>query len=168
MISCIDGRFQKQRCLMKAWEKAHGINSSKDHTLTSNIISCFPSADGIDTALVGKIPSNLLDFEKMNKEKIMLSIQVDPISTKRDALYGSLGRNTCGSLGGEHVCLQLDQSHQEGLLQSTVGWGGIQQSRLRFAILSGQKKCNLQMVGSNWDGRTQCALCLSRNSLFWL
>ncbi|KAG5530552.1 hypothetical protein RHGRI_025488 [Rhododendron griersonianum] len=88
MISSIDGRFQKLCFLMKAWAKAHGINSSRDRTLNSlSIISLVAfhlqtrdppilppfSAifeDGIDSAAVGKMINNLLDFGKMNKESL--------------------------------------------------------------------------------------------------
>lgn len=88
MISAIDERFQKLSFLLKAWAKAHDINSSKDGTLNSlslillvafhlqtrdiPILPPFSAIfrDGTDPAAVKKIIPSFLNYGKRNKESL--------------------------------------------------------------------------------------------------
>ncbi|KAK6238320.1 hypothetical protein QUC31_003789 [Theobroma cacao] len=87
-ISTIDDRFQKLSFLMKAWAKAHDINSSKERTLNSlslislvafhlqtrnpPILPPFSALlkDGSDPAAVMKIVQNYLNYGKRNTESL--------------------------------------------------------------------------------------------------
>ncbi|CAL2257528.1 unnamed protein product [Prunus armeniaca] len=88
IISGIDERFQKLSFLMKAWAKAHNINSPKDRTLSSlSIIQlvafhlqtrdppiippfCTLFEDGTDPVIVVKRVKNYSEFGKGNKESL--------------------------------------------------------------------------------------------------
>ncbi|KAE9450452.1 hypothetical protein C3L33_17646, partial [Rhododendron williamsianum] len=169
MISSIDGRFQKLCFLMKAWAKAHGINSSRDRTLNSlSIISLVAfhlqtrdppilppfSAifeDGIDSAAVGKMINNLLDFGKMNKESlgelfITLLVKVEDFTDRSLNVARVVGKKQFGedrlwkvgedkmsihldqistvvSRGRQHESMHLDQIQRKAV-QSVVVWRG--------------------------------------------
>ncbi|BFG30378.1 hypothetical protein CerSpe_166520 [Prunus speciosa] len=88
IVSGIDERFQKLSFLMKAWAKAHNINSPKDRTLSSlSIIQlvafhlqtrdppiippfCTLFEDGTDPVIVMKRVKNYSEFGKGNKESL--------------------------------------------------------------------------------------------------
>ncbi|KAI3827666.1 hypothetical protein L1987_01747 [Smallanthus sonchifolius] len=87
-ITSIDQRFQKLSFLMKAWAKAHGINSSKDRTLNSlsiillvafhlqtrdpHILPPFSAIlkDGEDLASVKKSVRNFHNYVVRNRETL--------------------------------------------------------------------------------------------------
>ncbi|GMI67580.1 hypothetical protein HRI_000427300 [Hibiscus trionum] len=87
-ISTIDERFLKLSFLVKAWAKAHDINSSKDHTLNSlslillvafhlqtrdpPILPTFSALfeDGNDPETVVKMVQNYLNYGRRNKESL--------------------------------------------------------------------------------------------------
>ncbi|KAJ4980292.1 hypothetical protein NE237_031129 [Protea cynaroides] len=88
IIAAIDERFQKLSYLMKAWAKAHDINSSKDHTLNSlstillvafhlqtrdpPILPAFRDLfkDGTNPACVMKLVHGSLQYGKRNRESL--------------------------------------------------------------------------------------------------
>lgn len=88
MVSSIDHRFQKLSFLMKAWAKAHDINSSKEHTLNSLSIILLVAfhlqtrdppilppfsvilKDGSDMETVTKNVINFLGYGEVNKESL--------------------------------------------------------------------------------------------------
>ncbi|KAM7523485.1 hypothetical protein LguiA_013387 [Lonicera macranthoides] len=88
VISSIDERFQKLSFLMKAWAKAHNINSSKDHTLNSLSIVLLVAfhlqtrdppilpplsvilKDGTDRATVSKVVKQFVNYGKSNEESL--------------------------------------------------------------------------------------------------
>ncbi|ONI14487.1 hypothetical protein PRUPE_4G282700 [Prunus persica] len=88
LVSGIDERFQKLSFLMKAWAKAHNINSPKDRTLSSlSIIQlvafhlqtrdppiippfCTLFEDGTDPVIVVKRVKNYSEYGKGNKESL--------------------------------------------------------------------------------------------------
>ncbi|KAL5731332.1 hypothetical protein ACHQM5_004071 [Ranunculus cassubicifolius] len=88
IVSAIDERFQKLSSLMKAWAKAHDINSSKDRTLSSLAILLLVALhlqtreppilppfsvllkDGSNPEDVKKVVQNYLQYGKENKESV--------------------------------------------------------------------------------------------------
>ncbi|GAB4854678.1 hypothetical protein Ancab_023260 [Ancistrocladus abbreviatus] len=88
MIAVIDERFQKLSLLVKAWAKAHGINSSKDGTLNSlSLISLVAFhlqnrdppilppfsdilKDGTDLEAVKRAVSNFMNYGQRNSESL--------------------------------------------------------------------------------------------------
>ncbi|XP_042479206.1 protein HESO1-like [Macadamia integrifolia] len=88
IIAAIDERFQKLSCLMKAWAKAHDINSSKDRTLNSLSITLLVAfhlqtrnppilpafrdlfKHGTDPECVMKLVHGFLRYGERNKESL--------------------------------------------------------------------------------------------------
>ncbi|XAR73138.1 RNA uridylyltransferase [Bertholletia excelsa] len=120
MISLIDTRFQMLSFLMKAWAKAHGINSSRNRTLNSlsiislvafhlqtrnppilppfsAILKCnYPTSDGTGAAPVEKIISKFLNYGKRNEESLVelfVTLLIKLASVER--LWG---RGLCASI----------------------------------------------------------------------
>ncbi|XP_018808719.2 protein HESO1-like isoform X2 [Juglans regia] len=114
MVSMIDERFRKLSFLVKAWAKAHGINSSKDRTLNSlslvslvafhlqtrdpPILPPFSALfkDGTDPGSVARNVHNYLDYGKKNIESlaelfITLLIKLESVETLwKEGLCASL------------------------------------------------------------------------------
>ncbi|KAG6658694.1 protein HESO1-like isoform X1 [Carya illinoinensis] len=114
MVSMIDERFRKLSFLVKAWAKAHSINSSKDRTLNSlslvslvafhlqtrdpPILPPFSALfkDGTDPGSVARNVHNYLDYGKKNKESlaelfITLLIKLESVETLwKEGLCASL------------------------------------------------------------------------------
>ncbi|XP_010696640.1 uncharacterized protein LOC104909118 isoform X2 [Beta vulgaris subsp. vulgaris] len=104
MISAIDERFQKLSFMVKAWAKAHDINSSKDGTLNSlslillvavhlqtrdiPILPPFSAIlrDGADPVAVRRLIPSYLSYGKRNKESlaqlfVSLLIKLESVET---------------------------------------------------------------------------------------
>ncbi|KAG2713463.1 hypothetical protein I3760_04G177400 [Carya illinoinensis] len=146
MVSMIDERFRKLSFLVKAWAKAHSINSSKDRTLNSlslvslvafhlqtrdpPILPPFSALfkDGTDPGSVARNVHNYLDYGKKNKESlaelfITLLIKVEDFSER--------SQNVARAVGGQEVKKIYERvQYSLGCLLTFLG-GRLQQPTLR-------------------------------------
>ncbi|KAF5745063.1 terminal uridylyltransferase 7-like [Tripterygium wilfordii] len=114
IVSALDERFKKLSLLMKAWAKAHDINSSKDRTLNSLSIIALVAfhlqtrdppilppfslffKDGANPAAVRKVVQNYLDYGIRNKES--LAELFITLFVKLSSIEKLWGEGLCASL----------------------------------------------------------------------
>ncbi|XP_023765455.1 protein HESO1 isoform X3 [Lactuca sativa] len=129
LITSIDERFKKLSFLMKAWAKAHDINSSKDRTLNSLSIILL-----VAFHLQNRDPPILPPFSEILKDgEDVASVQK---SVRKFRNYGSKNTETLGELLVSFLLKVEDFTDRTQNVARAVGKSEVEKiySRIHFSI----------------------------------